>query len=314
MKKIVFITGVNGFIGRNLCKYLTDRKHIVYGIDNFFSSKKTDLVYLNCKNFFFKEHSILNKDIFNFVDKNIDAVIHLAAQTSVIRSLEEPKINQQINVDGFENIINQCKKRNVKKLIFASSSAVYGDNRNLPLKESLKNLKPLSPYAISKLENEKIAQSNSNDIDFIGLRLFNMYGKTIGSKTSSNYAPVISKWIDNFRNQKQCEIFGDGKSMRDFCFIDDLCEFFELLLDNNKTYGIYNYCTNKPYSIKTLFFKIFDIFNSKKFFEIKFDKPVYLNEKPGEIKLSYGDNTLIERDFSYKPKTFLEQGLKKIIL
>lgn len=314
MRKKVFITGVNGFIGRNLCKYLTDRKHIVYGIDNFFSSRKEELIYLNCENFFFEEKSILDKNIFNFVDKNIDAVIHLAAQTSVIKSIENPKINQQINIDGFENIINQCKKKNVKKLIFASSSAVYGDNTNLPLKESLKNLRPLSPYAMSKLENEKIAKSNSNNIDFIGLRLFNMYGNTVESKTLSNYTPVITKWIDNFKNQKQCEIFGDGKSMRDFCFIDDLCEFFEIVLEKNEINGIYNYSTNKPCTVKALFFKIFDIFKKKKSFEIKFNEPIYLNEKPGEIKLSYGDNTLIKKNFLYKPRTHLDEGLKKIIL
>jgi len=310
-EKKIFITGVNGFIGRNLCKFLIDKKFIVYGIDNFFSSNRNDLKELKDPNFHFEEKSILDNNIYDFVQDRIDIVIHLAAQTSVFKSLKNPDLNNLININGFENIFYQSKKLGVESFFFASSSSVYGDNKKLPLSEDLKELKPLSPYAESKLENENFIYENASSINMIGLRLFNMYGGKIESN-SSNYAAVIPKWISNIKKNKLCQIYGDGKSLRDFCHIDDLCDFFLLLIKNNRKNGVYNFCSSRPCSIETLFYKITKIFNNLGY-EIKYPEPDYIEEIKGDIKYSYGCNNLLKKIFNFQTKITLDMGLRKII-
>ena len=312
MKKIIFITGVNGFIGRNLCKFLTKKDYIVYGIDNFFSSNKKDISELNSKNFLFKEKSILDQNIFDSFPGDIHLVIHLAAQTSVLNSIKDPLTNNKINIVGFENIFNQSQKKKIKNFFFASSSSVYGDNVNLPLTEKLSELKPLSPYAESKLQNENYIKKKGKVGGIIGLRLFNMYGHDPNTYTNSSYSAVIPKWINNFKKQKECKIYGDGTSMRDFCYISDLCELFELLINTNKTSGIFNFCTGNPCSILDLYNKIKSIFIDLGY-EIKFPNPSFVKEKKGDIRYSYGSNDFLKKTFKFRFKTSLSSGLEKII-
>ena len=310
-EKKVFITGVNGFIGRNLCKFLINKKFIVYGIDNFLSSNQDDLKELKNPNFYFKEKSILDHNIYDFVKDKIDIVIHLAAQTSVFKSLKDPHLNNLININGFENIFYQSKKKGVENFFFTSSSSVYGDNKKLPLSEDLIELKPLSPYAESKLKNEFFLNKNKSAMNAIGLRLFNMYGSR-PENYSSNYAAVIPKWINNIRKNKSCQIYGDGKSLRDFCHIDDLCDFFMLLIKDNKKNGIYNFCSNKPCSIENLFYKIIGSFNDLGY-KIKYPEPDYVEEVMGDIKYSYGCNKLLKKIFNFQTKITLEMGLRRLI-
>ena len=310
-KKSIFITGVNGFIGRNLSKFLIKNKFIVFGIDNFFSSNRNDLKELKNKNFHFKEKSILDKNIFDFVKEKIDIVIHLAAQTSVLSSLEDPSLNNLININGFENIYYQSEKRGVESFFFASSSSVYGNKSLLPLKESLKQLKPLSPYAESKLKNELFLKKKKSRMSAVGLRLFNMYGKK-PERNISPYSAVIPKWINKLKKNNSCQIYGDGKSLRDFCYIDDLCEFFLVLINNDKKNGIYNFCSNKPCSIEDLFFKILNIFENIGY-KVKCRKPEYIEEVNGDIKYSYGCDKLLNKTFNFKTKISLDMGLRKII-
>lgn len=312
MNKNVFITGVNGFIGRNLCRFLLKKNYSVFGIDNFFSSNKNDIKKLKHKNFLFIEKSILDSDIFKFFPKEIDTVIHLAAQTSVQRSIREPDLNNKINVEGFKNVLMQTKKKNIKNFFFASSSAVYGDVNKLPLKESFKKLNPLSPYASSKFDNEKFSKLFFPTLNVVGLRLFNMYGDNIENLKHSNYAAVIPKFINNFKKNKVCDIYGDGQALRDFCYVEDLCYFIELLMKIRKLSGIFNFCTGKPVSINLLFEKIKKIY-SKIQSNIKYPEPNYLKAQEGEIRFSYGSNNLIKKKFGYETKTSLECGLKKII-
>ena len=312
-KKGILITGVNGFIGRNLCALLSKKKKFnILGIDNFFSTDRKCLQFLNFKDFFFLEKSILDQDIFKKLPFKIDIVIHLAAQTSVVRSLEDPKTNNLINIDGFKNVLDLSRKNNIKKIIFASSSAVYGDDPNFPLKESSNKLNPLSQYASSKLKNEEISKEVFNEVNIYGLRLFNMYGNRLGLNTNTNYASVIPKWLNNFNNNKRCVIFGDGESKRDFCYVNDLCDFLEILIESNFKSGIYNFCTGISYSIQNLFDIMKKIFlHSNK--TLIHQTPEFSNFINGEIKISYGDTSLLKKEFNFIPKTSLESGLKKII-
>ena len=171
MKKNILITGVNGFIGKNLCNYLTSKNYNVYGIDNFFSSERKDFQIIKSQNLFFRERSILDKDIFKESPFAVDTVIHLAAQTSVLSSFENVTENNRINIKGFENILLLCKQNNVKNFVFASSCAIYGDSILNPKNEKYSKPNPKSPYAESKLENEKFSSNDTfNEINIIGLR------------------------------------------------------------------------------------------------------------------------------------------------
>ncbi len=307
----VMITGVNGFIGKNLCNYLTNKEINVFGIDNFYSSKRSDLKKINSKHLYFLEASILDKNILKKAPFKIDSVIHLAAQTSVMKSIKKPKENDQINVDGFKNIINQSFNQKIKKFIFCSSCAVYGDSSKLPCKENVKILKPKSPYAKSKLLNEQFALGKRFDVmSVVGLRLFNIYGPF--QDFNSEYSAVISKWIYQIQNNYSCKIFGDGTALRDFCYVGDLCEFFYKLVNLHSVSGIFNFCTQKPITIIDLYKTLFESINNKKKKYI-YTEPEYEKERKGEIQKSYGDYANIKKTFNYIPKTSIQDGIRKIL-
>tara|TARA_X000000950_G_scaffold171985_1_gene209510 strand:+ start:9845 stop:10801 length:957 start_codon:yes stop_codon:yes gene_type:complete len=311
VKKNILITGVNGFIGKNLCNYLTSKEFNVYGIDNFYSSKKKDVQLIKSKNLIFKEKSILDKNIFKESPINIDTVVHLAAQTSVARSFKKKEENDKINIKGFENMLLLCAQNDVKNFIFASSCAVYGDSNLNPKSEKYSKLFPKSPYAKSKIENEKFSKSELfNKINIIGLRLFNIYGPLQDS--SSEYSAVISRWVSNLMQNKNCKIFGDGNNTRDFCYIDDLCKLMEILIYKKESKGIFNFCTQKPSSLIFLYnimCKCFEELGIKK----KNMSPIFKRKRDGDILSSYGDNSKLYSKFNFKPEIGLKSGIKKIL-
>ena len=221
------ITGVAGFIGSNLLEILLKNKQVVIGIDNFTTGRKKNIsTYLknNKKNFIFIKKDINNIKISDFKEKRIDYVVHLAAITSVAISLKNPKKCHKINTLGFKELVNcMLKLKTVKKIIYASSAAVYGNNLKKNFEGS--KLRPMSPYALSKIQNEKFAKkiSKKNNVNFIGFRFFNIFGKN--QDPSSEYASVISKWSDLLKNKKKIEIYGDGETTRDFCHINNVVFF-----------------------------------------------------------------------------------------
>lgn len=311
MKKNILITGVNGFIGKNLCNYLTSKNFNVYGIDNFFSSKKKDIQLIKSKNLIFKEKSILDKNILKESPFQIHTVVHLAAQTSVVKSFEKKEENNKINIKGFENILLLCKQNDIKNFIFASSCAVYGDSNSNPKSEKYSKPLPKSPYAQSKLENEKFSKNEIfKKMNIVGLRLFNIYGPL--QDTSSEYSAVISKWICNLMQNKSCEIFGDGNNTRDFCYIDDLCNLMEIIIHTKQAKGIFNFCTQKPSSLILLY----DVL-SQCFEELGFEKKkmqlIFKDKRNGDIISSYGDNSKMYSKFNFKPRIGLKTGIKKIL-
>lgn len=306
------ITGVNGFIGKNLCNFLTKRNIKVYGIDNFYSSSKRSLKLIKNKNFFFAEKSILDHDLISSAPFKLDAIIHLAAQTSVVKSIENPDENNLINIQGFRNIIDSCLKFEIRKFIFTSSCAVYGDLIKLPCSESFKSLIPKSPYAESKINNEIYSQKNKfNKISIVGLRLFNIYGPM--QNGNSTYSAVIAKWISLLKKKKKCVIYGLGDAERDFCYVEDLCELLLLVLNSKKGSGIFNFCTRRPISMNSLFKLINKIMKIKdrNFCE---QNPIFKKSRKGEIKKSFGDNTLLKKTFNFTPKISIEDGIKKMVL
>ena len=218
------ITGVAGFIGSNLLEELLQQGCIVTGLDNFSTgslfnlTQVKDAVGVNWKNFTLIEGDICNFDTCCQASKNVDYISHHAAMISVAQSIENPTKCIDVNVKGFINILNAASANNVKKLIYASSSAIYGNCPNLPLTINSPT-NPISPYGISKLTNEQFAYI-SPGVDTIGLRYMNVYGPR--QNTNSGYAAVIPMWIEAALNNTAGIINGTGETVRDFVHVRDV--------------------------------------------------------------------------------------------
>ncbi len=208
MKNKVLVTGAAGFIGSNLSEYLLDKGYEVIGLDNFSTGYEKNLIGLHKNNNF----QFLRGDIRDFstclkASKGVSFVLHQAALGSVPRSIKDPLTSNEVNINGFLNILEASRQNSVKRFIFAASSSTYGDVKELPKVEE--NIgKPLSPYAITKYVNELYAEiySNTYGIETIGLRYFNVFGRR--QDPNGAYAAVVPKFITQFLNGESPVING----------------------------------------------------------------------------------------------------------
>ena len=249
----ILITGAAGFIGFNLSKYLLKKNIKVFGIDNINSyysrSLKLDRIkeLKKFKKFNFKKIDIRSeKNLFIFLKKKkIDIIIHLAAQAGVRYSLLNPTEFVQNNILGFYNVINLAKKNNIKKIFYASSSSVYGDSNNFPLKEN-QIINPKNIYSLSKKNNEEMAEifSQQFSIKLVGLRFFTIYGEW------GRPDMFLMKYLtSSFDRTKKFYLNNFGNHTRDFTYILDACEIIEKLIFSKKKqmkHQIYNICSNNP--------------------------------------------------------------------
>ena len=249
----ILITGAAGFIGFNLSKYLLKKNIKVFGIDNINSyysrSLKLDRIkeLKKFKKFNFKKIDIRSeKNLFIFLKKKkIDIIIHLAAQAGVRYSLLNPTEFVQNNILGFYNVINLAKKNNIKKIFYASSSSVYGDSNNFPLKEN-QIINPKNIYSLSKKNNEEMAEifSKQFSIKLVGLRFFTIYGEW------GRPDMFLMKYLtSSFDRTKKFYLNNFGNHTRDFTYILDACEIIEKLIFSKKKqmkHQIYNICSNNP--------------------------------------------------------------------
>ena len=291
----ILVTGGAGFIGSNLVDKLIDEGHKVFVIDNLLSGKKENL---NKKAIFYKADICdLNKILPLF--KGIDYVFHLAANPRVIFSVENPIESHRINVDGTLNVLYASYKNKVKRLIFASSAAVYGEIKKLPLKENTIP-HPVSPYVLHKLIGEYYCKlfSNLYNLETVCLRYFNVYGPRMDP--NGPYALVICKFLKLRKENKPLTIYGDGKQTRDFVYVDDVVKANILTMKSKKVGRgeIINICSGKNYSINY----IAKLIGGKK---------IYLPKRIGEIKHTLGDNSLAKKLLGWKPEISLEEGIKK---
>lgn len=304
-KKTWFITGAAGFIGSNLCEYLLNKRCKVIGYDNLSTGYQHNIDRLkrnSNKNFKFIKGDILDKSISL---KDVDIVVHLAAQVSVIKSIKDPLENNDINVSGFLNILNKSVEFNVKRFIYASSCAVYGENNNLPLDEK-EILNPMSPYALSKIINESYANFYMSKINITGLRFFNVFGPY--QDPLSEYSAVIPKWINALINNQSPIIFGDGSATRDFIYVLDIARLIHQIgttASSNKQ-RIYNIGSGVETSLKHLI-KI--IVGKTKKEEIKL---IYKDARAGEIINSVAKIKNVVKDFNFIP-TGLDEAMGPII-
>ena len=285
----IFVTGGAGFIGTHLCKKLTTLYQVtVY--DNFSNSNKKNFSIL--KNLTLVVGDILdNSKLVNSM-KNHDIVIHLAAKTDVIDSINNPENTFQTNVQGTQNIIDSCKSHNISKIIVTSSASVY-QSSDKSISET-NTTKPSSPYGQSKLSMEKI--TTESKINYSILRLFNVYG-------TGQSSGVIAKFKKNISENIPITIFGDGEAIRDFIHIDDIVD--GIILSMKSASGIYNIASGNGTSITDLAKLLIELFG-------KNSKIVYQPARKGEIIYSVSDITKSQNELGFNPKIVLNEGLKTL--
>ena len=298
----ILVTGGAGFIGKHLVRSLLEKDYIVTIFDNFSNSTKdsiSSLVEMGAKIIegdITKPHEILN------AIKDHEIVIHLAAKISVSESISNPLDTFQVNVEGTKNILTACKKNNVKKLIVASSAAVYGEGTpNVKLIEE-SELNPISPYGQSKVKMVLVIKEfeSKHNINCIMLRFFNIFG--IGQ--SPEYAGVITKFIEKITQDKPLEIFGDGMQTRDFVAIEDVISSIHNSIKFGKS-GTYNIASGKSCTIKNLVERI--ILFSGKELEVRHIAP-----QRGDVRNSQANIDNAEKDLKYFPKFRLDR-IKKLL-
>ena len=220
--KKILVTGGAGFIGSNLCEYLLQHNNKVTCLDNLITGKLENInPFIKDSNFKFIEGDITNLNDCNNACENVDFILHQAALGSVPRSIDNPIKTNEININGFLNILWAAKNNNINRVVYAASSSTYGDSKDLPKVEDKIGL-PLSPYAVTKYVNELYAGvfSNLYGLELIGLRYFNVFGRK--QDPDGAYAAAIPKFIKAFINHESPTIHGDGSQSRDFTYIDNV--------------------------------------------------------------------------------------------
>jgi UDP-glucose 4-epimerase len=294
----ILVTGGAGFIGRNLAEHLLKNNEITI-YDDLSNSTKEKLAPLIKNGAKFIKGDILDFDLLSKVSQNMELVIHLAAKSDVSESVIHPEITSNVNLNGTINVLKCCAQNKIKKIIFASSAAVYGDCKDLPIKEESKT-EPLSPYGASKIaaENEIKKYANEFGFDAIILRMFNVYG--VGQ--NELYSGVISVFLKNIAHNKPLIIYGDGKQTRDFISIYDIVEAFDcaIVVSGIKTYNI---ASGKSVSIN----KLAEILSARKKIKI-----IYKGQKKGDIRNSVADVTLAEKELGFYAKRSLQDEFSKL--
>ena len=306
--KNIFITGVAGFIGYSLANYFLNKNYKVMGIDNFDDyysikiKKKRLQNLLKNKNFKFKKIDISSYSKVDYVIKNskIDYLIHLAAQAGVRYSLVNPNKYLDVNINGYLNLIKSIQNKKIKKFIYASSSSVYGDSIQFPLKETDK-LNPKNIYGLSKKMNEEIAEYYSKiyPIDFIGLRFFTVYGEW------GRPDMFLFKLLKSSRRKKFFYLNNYGNHLRDFTYIGDILEIFDKLLKLKcKQHEIFNICSNNPVNI----LKIVKKFKKNNFLKLKL-----VDLHKADVLKTHGDNKKIRKFLKIDKFSSFDNNFAKII-
>lgn len=303
----VLITGGAGFIGSNITEYLLQenvRKVIV--LDNLSTGFEKNIeAFLNEPNFEFIEGDIRNLDVCNEATKKVDFVCHQAALGSVPRSIENPIATNEVNVDGFLNMLKASEENGIKRFVYASSSSVYGDSKELPkVEENLGT--PLSPYAVSKYVNELYANvfSSLNDIETIGLRYFNVFGPK--QNPSGAYAAVIPKFIKKIIQNESPVIYGDGEQTRDFTYIRNVINLNLLALFSPNKDAIntsYNGGVTERTSLNEMIEILQDISG-------KSINPIYDDPRPGDVRDSLASISKAKDLLGYNPTVDIREGLE----
>jgi len=295
----LIVTGGAGFIGSHLTKYLIKKGHSVSVIDSLRRGSFDNLREIKDQ-IDFQEIDILDYEKMKNIAKNADGIFHQAALGSIPQSFKEPEEYHRVNAIGTENVLKLAKEFGFK-VVYASSSSVYGNQDKFPIKEDAEK-KPLNPYGQSKLESEQFAKKYADDgVKVIGLRYFNVFG--IGQ--NPNYAGVVPKFIERLIQHKPPIIYGDGNQLRNFTFVDDVVEANVLAFENKIEHSFMNIATGVMTSVKELAAIMIRLSGLS-------IEPTYEKARDGDIEKSQADISLAKNLINWVPKTTLEEGLEKI--
>ncbi|KAB7884545.1 NAD-dependent epimerase/dehydratase family protein [Poseidonibacter ostreae] len=310
--KNILLTGSAGFIASHLIEeLLEDQNNCIIGIDNFYSGTKENLEFIKSidkKNRFqFIEADIRNFEEINKIirDKKIEYIYHLAAIVSVQESILNPLLSNEVNVKGTLNILESAKLNSVKRVVFSSSAAVYGDEPTQPKNEN-SITKPISPYGYEKLICEQYMKLYSElyGVETVSLRYFNVYGER--QSATSDYSGVISIFEKKFKNDEISNIYGDGEQYRDFVYVKDVANANIKAMNTPNISGeVLCVGTSKKISINDLV----SILNNKYSKNIKAN---YLEVRNGDIKESICDNKKIKKHLEINEFIEFNQGIMKI--
>jgi len=321
----VLVTGAAGFIGFHLTLALLGRDDEVVGIDNLndyydpaLKSLRLDEIahHVNHSNFEFIKADIADKSFIEklFVDNSFDLVVNLAAQAGVRYSIENPHAYVESNLVGFVNILEGCRHSNVKHLVYASSSSVYGMNVKQPFSTEDRVDYPISLYAATKKSNELMAHTYSHlySIPTTGLRFFTVYGP-YGRPDMAYF-----KFTKAILNGDSIDVYNNGDMKRDFTYIDDIIEGVVRVIDRipepqankftaaNPPYKIYNIGNNNPVTLRKFIRVIEDACKVKAIENL-------LPMQSGDVPTTYADISGLAKDFGFKPRTSIEQGIGSFV-
>jgi UDP-glucuronate 4-epimerase len=321
----ILVTGTAGFIGFHLAKKLLDQGHIVIGLDNINDYYDVNLKYgrLNelgidksnlednksLQSSTYPNHKFIKANLEDaetlnklFETEKFDAVCNLAAQAGVRYSIENPHAYISSNIVGFMNILEACRNYNVKNLSYASSSSVYGLNKEQPFKTTDQTDTPVSLYAATKKSNELMAHTYSHlyNIQTTGLRFFTVYGPW----GRPDMAPML--FTDAILNDRAIKVFNHGKMSRDFTYVDDIVDGIVKVINNPSPYNIYNIGNNSPVNLMEFIETI----------ENALDKEAtknFMDIQPGDVESTFADVSGLIEDFDYKPETPLSHGVDEFV-
>ena len=300
----IFVTGGAGFIGSHLTTSLLENGHSVTIYDSLVNSSEENAKRLEKLNANSISGDITDSEHMLESLTDFDICIHLAAQIDVSNSIKDQNYNNLVNISGTKNVLNACVKHNVD-VIAASTAAVYEDSNEILSETS--SLKPSSPYGESKLTMEQLLRdfSKSCGINCINLRMFNVYGK--GQNT--NYAGVITRFLENIKKEDDLTIFGDGESTRDFVSVHDVvdCIILSMKKIKGKHGQSYNVASGTSTKIKDLAKTMISISNKN---NIRIN---HILSKPGDIVNSQANTLLAKETFDYSPQISLKEGLEQLI-
>lgn len=311
------ITGVAGFIGSNLLQTLLANGQTVIGLDNFSTGNKTNIEDALKElpdelrlNFTFIEGDICDPEICKAACRQSEIVLHQAALGSVPRSIKDPIATNETNITGFLNMLVAAKEQGVKRFVYAASSSTYGDHQDLPKKEDRIG-NPLSPYAVTKYVNELYAKvfADIYGIETVGLRYFNVFGQR--QDPNGDYAAVIPRWIQSILQGDAVNIYGDGQTSRDFCFVGNAVQANLCAALTKKTEAInqvYNIAVGEKTTLNELYQLILNEIKIHKMITPK--NPIYQDFRGGDVRHSLADISKAKKLLDYCPAHTIRSGLR----
>ena len=297
------VTGGAGFIGSNTVDELVRRGHSVVVLDDLSSGKEDNLAELRSKITFMKG-SITDIEVVRKAMHEADYVMHLAARTSVPRSVKDPIETNRINIDGTLNVLVAARDAKVKRVMFAASSSAYGETATLPKVETMQP-QPISPYGVTKFVGELYLQTFGRcyGMENVSLRYFNIFGPR--QDPSSPYSGVLAKYCTAFLEETQPVVYGDGEQTRDFTYVENAVQANILACEAPNVSGkVFNVGTGGRTSLNQVLKALGEISGNK--LEAKYDPP-----RDGDIRDSQADISQAREFLGYDPQVLFEEGLKK---